>query len=249
MKKKLIVHADDFNLTRGVSRGIIKAHRTGVVTSTSIMVNGAGLAEAVALLRSCPKLDVGLHVTLSWGRPISPIESVPSLVDQRGNFWLRHDTREAKPAELLSEVEAQFQALVRSGIHPSHLDSHHYLQDDPLVLEAMMTVAAREGLAMRSTGESMRRTLAERGIRCPVAFIGGFYDRGNVSLDNFLELLSNLPEGISEINCHPGEVDQDLPRVSSYVEMRARELEVLVNPEIRPGLEWLELELAGYGDL
>src|SRR5436190_3388019 len=60
----LIVNADDFGMTPGVNRGIISAHESGIVTSTSLMVRGAAAAEAVELAREHPQLSVGLHVDL-----------------------------------------------------------------------------------------------------------------------------------------------------------------------------------------
>ena len=43
---QLIVTADDFNLSEGVSRGILDAHQHGIVTETSVMVNFGDLQHA-----------------------------------------------------------------------------------------------------------------------------------------------------------------------------------------------------------
>ena len=57
----LIVNADDFGLSRCVNEGIIEAHRNGIVTSTSLMVNRPGAEHASELVRDCPDLGLGLH--------------------------------------------------------------------------------------------------------------------------------------------------------------------------------------------
>ncbi|HZY59641.1 MAG TPA: ChbG/HpnK family deacetylase, partial [Candidatus Binataceae bacterium] len=66
--KQLVVNADDLGMTRGVNRGIIEAHRSGLVTSTSLIANGAAFEDAVARIRPCPDLSVGLHVNLTAGK-------------------------------------------------------------------------------------------------------------------------------------------------------------------------------------
>ena len=87
MTRMLIVNADDFNRSPGVSRGIVEAHEKGIVTSTTVMVNLPGLRASLDLLRGYPRLGVGLHVNLTFGSPVVPAEQVPSLVDAEGRFW------------------------------------------------------------------------------------------------------------------------------------------------------------------
>src|SRR5512136_795948 len=84
--KELIVNADDFGLSSGANRGIIKAWREGILTSASRMVGGKGVAEAVDLARGNPALQVGLHLTLVQGRAVSEHQGLPSITDQQGNF-------------------------------------------------------------------------------------------------------------------------------------------------------------------
>src|SRR3989442_6607250 len=60
--KHLIVNGDDFGASRGVNRGILEAHVRGILTSTSLIVNGAWSEEAAALSCDAPELSVGLHV-------------------------------------------------------------------------------------------------------------------------------------------------------------------------------------------
>src|SRR5256712_3264171 len=86
--KQLIVNADDFGLTEQVSRGILDAHREGIVTSTTLMANGGAFDAAVTLARRSPPLSVGVHLHLTQGAPLSPPSKIPTLVDGRGRFPL-----------------------------------------------------------------------------------------------------------------------------------------------------------------
>ena len=63
--KRLIVNADDFNLSPGVSRGILEAHARGIVTSTTMMINLPPDAATLACLRDSD-LGVGLHLNLTF---------------------------------------------------------------------------------------------------------------------------------------------------------------------------------------
>jgi predicted glycoside hydrolase/deacetylase ChbG (UPF0249 family) len=85
--KQLIVNADDFSVSAEANRGILHAHHHGIVSSTTVMVNfpdaAPGLQQALA---TAPDLGIGLHLNLTAGRPVSPPESIPSLVPADGAF-------------------------------------------------------------------------------------------------------------------------------------------------------------------
>ena len=82
----LVVNADDFGQSPGTSRGIVRAHREGVVTSTSVLGNCEDLAGVAALLAEAPELGVGVHLTLVGGRPVAPAVSLPTLTNADGGF-------------------------------------------------------------------------------------------------------------------------------------------------------------------
>src|ERR1700721_4706046 len=84
--RNLIVNADDLAWTEGVNRGIAEAHRNGIVTSTSLLANGASFPSAVELAKLTPSLGVGVHLNLSDGKPVSPPETVKSIVNAHGEF-------------------------------------------------------------------------------------------------------------------------------------------------------------------
>src|SRR5471032_1903909 len=85
-KRRLIVNADDFGLSRSVNEAVISAHREGILTTASLMVNEPGFDEAVKLAGENPRLGVGLHLTLLLGHAALPPEKIPGLVNARGKF-------------------------------------------------------------------------------------------------------------------------------------------------------------------
>src|SRR4051812_1864993 len=82
----LIVNADDLGLSEAVNQGIAEAHTNGIVTSASIMANGAAFDHAVRLCQSIPSLDVGIHLTLVEEQPLLSRETIPTLVSDRERF-------------------------------------------------------------------------------------------------------------------------------------------------------------------
>jgi len=118
----LIVTGDDFGFTSGVNRAIVQAHRDGILTSTSLMVDRPACEEAVTLGRACATLSVGLHLELD------------------------PDDAERVPAELERQL-ARFLELV--GAAPTHLDSHHDVHYDPRVLPQLLAWARRAGVPVR----------------------------------------------------------------------------------------------------
>jgi len=117
----LIVTADDFGLSHGVNRGIVEAHREGILTSTSLMVHRPAAEQAAALARESPALSVGLHLELD-----------PAAADV--------------PTELDRQL-GRFTDLV--GAPPTHVDSHHDVHKNPRVLPHVQAWAERIGVPVR----------------------------------------------------------------------------------------------------
>jgi chitin disaccharide deacetylase len=146
-RKQLVVNADDLGMTPGVNRAIVEAHRNGIVTSVSLLANGAAFEDAVAALRQCPRLSVGLHVNLTEGKPAGP--AAKPLVDHSGCFHspgalaIRLSVGAITMSDLEAEISAQAQRATRAGITLSHFDSHHNIHLHPRAASALASVAER----------------------------------------------------------------------------------------------------------
>jgi hopanoid biosynthesis associated protein HpnK len=168
--KNLIVNADDLGWTEGVNRGIAEAHRNGIVTSTSLLANGAAFASGVELARSTPGLGVGVHLNLSDGEPVAPPELVATLLNDKGEFaggpealLLRMAKRDVAVREAEQEWEAQIEKVKEAGIQPTHLDGHKHVHMLPGLFEAALRLAKRFGIgAIRVAHEasSLRAALS-----------------------------------------------------------------------------------------
>jgi len=245
--KRLIVNADDFGLTRGVSDGILSAHRHGLVTSTTVLVNRAIPGDQLGRLRDSG-MGVGLHVNLTLGEPLTRGRS---LVDAAGRFVRdgQHAAARAKASEVSAEIAAQlerFERLFRRP--PSHLDSHHHIGQLPPVRDAFVQVAIEARLPVRSQDERARIGARSAGLRTPDHFFGESGPEAYWSLDRALAMLRRLPDGCSEFMAHPGYCDAELS-YSRYGRQRETELAGLGSPAARAAATALGIRLCDFRDL
>lgn len=250
LTKRLIVNADDLGRTHGINTGIFEAHRLGIVTSATAMVNYESIHEAASLSRENPKLGIGLHVALTGGRSTLPPATVPSLLDSRGLQPAKPEgLGAAVPAQIEAEVEAQFARFVEVfGRKPTHLDSHHHSHRRPDVFEAVTSLARREGLPVRNAGGEMGAALRRLGVRTNDAFDETFFDQG-VSVERLVAIIESLPGGSTELMCHPAHEDAELAASSSYARVRVVELRALCDPAVRTAIERTQVRLITFAEL
>jgi predicted glycoside hydrolase/deacetylase ChbG (UPF0249 family) len=249
---RLIVNADDFGYTPGVTRGIVRAHREGIVTATTLMANAPDTEGAARAARATKTLDVGVHLVFTYGRPLAATAAVPSLVTEGGAFpHVTELLRIAQPKadEVLVEARAQYRR-VRDllGREPSHLDTHHWVHDLPAIEDAVLALAKETGAAARTHDGRQRARFRDADVRTPDRFVREYQHAGKIGLEWLQALLEILAEdaGTVELMCHPGEPDAALLEGSSYGAERGVELETLTDPTVRATVERLRIELVDY---
>ncbi|HNV86212.1 MAG TPA: ChbG/HpnK family deacetylase [Candidatus Omnitrophota bacterium] len=252
-KIQLIVNADDFNLTPGVSEGILEAHDRGMVTSTTALVNVPFRSEAIREARKRKRLGVGLHLNVTLGKPLLPPEEVPSLTDGKGAFGKRKDFSGVSRVELLLEFERQIERFSEIfGQAPSHLDTHHQIHDDPAVFEVMRFLAFRHRLPVRLSrcfGKAEKERFGAQKI--PFAdFLVPDLDPARAWTERPLErALGKMTGGIYELMCHPARCDARLKRISSFNLPRESELRALCSREVLKRIEKRNIQLMSYKSL
>lgn len=162
--RDLILNADDFGLTLGVNEGIIRAHRDGILTSTTLMANAPAFDDAVRRARENAGLGVGVHLVLVGGPPIAPQQAIESLIDERGqlpqslpNFVARVTSGRIRREHIERELRAQIDKIRAAGIEPTHLDSHKHTHAHPRVMDCVAQVAQSCGIGrIRKPFEHLR---------------------------------------------------------------------------------------------
>jgi predicted glycoside hydrolase/deacetylase ChbG (UPF0249 family) len=248
--KRLIVNADDLGRTPGVNAGVFQAHRRGLVTSATLMVNCRAAAVVPTLSAANPRLGIGLHLQMTGGSPRLPAERVPTLVGSNGLLPQSPDPlREADPAEVLAEARAQltrFRELM--GREPTHFDCHRHAHRVPAVFAAVVALARETGRPVRVADPSMIELLRREGIRTSDHFEDGFFG-DTATLEVLLRILGALRAGTTELMCHPAIVDEELQTSSSYAAPRARELEALTSEAARAAVRAADVDLTSYAAL
>jgi chitin disaccharide deacetylase len=269
-RKQLVVNADDFGFTPDVNQGIVDAHHLGILTATTLMANGAAFEDAVRLARETPTLDIGCHLVLVGGESLLTGKPYPPTV---GRLLAALARGEIRPYE---ELAAQVRHTVNAGVHPTHLDTHKHTHLAPSVLEAVARLGEEFDIrwvrrpfdfplnALRGTVPRLKRltsdalglmrrrfhgVLEKRGCRTTDHF-AGFQITGRFRTAELVQLLGWIPEGSTELMCHPGHCGEALRGAHTRLkESRAQELEALVAPETREALERNGIELARYEEL
>lgn len=266
-KKRLIVNADDFGLTGGVNRAIVECHQRGVVTSTTLMVNGQAAADAATLATANRQLGVGLHLNLTTGPPTLPPEKVSSLVGPDGNLpglkkmLVRLTLGQARTSELEAEVLAQIERCRELGIEPTHADSHHHLHAHPRLRGILTWACRRTGIkkargyrmAARSPKAAVIRLAAlipvgGEALQTPDRF-SGIEAMGGKDMAAALAAELASTRGVLEFMCHPGHADAELFSASSYNDLRQVELKTLVSGEFLAAIQAAGAETISFREL
>ena len=231
-QRLLIVNADDLGLSLEVNAGIFAAHERGIVTSASLMVRHASAAWGAAQdARQHPALSLGLHVDLGeWAYQAGQWVSVYDVADLNDSVSVRR--------AIYQQLDV-FRHLV--GQEPMHLDSHQHVHREQPMRRIMLELAFELNVPLRHFSPHIR-------------YCGAFYGQTatgtplheSISLSALLGLLADLPEGISELACHPG---MGSPLNTMYRAERCLELDVLCRSEVREALAAEDIRLMSFTDL
>jgi hopanoid biosynthesis associated protein HpnK len=269
---RLIVNADDFGLSPSVNEAVVRAHRDGVLTTASLMVNEPGFAEAVRLARENPRLGVGLHLTLLMGHSALPPARIPGLVNERGEFsnspvgaGMNYFFRRSLRDQLRDELAAQFEKFHATGLTLDHVNGHLHLHLHPVVFELLMEHASAWGIRhLRLTRDCLARSRRMARGRW-------FYRVSHAAIYDLLSRRAREPlrqRGIRHADVTFGllqdsQVDEDyilkllpeLPPGDSELyshpslDKFKHEYAALISPRVKEEVRRLNLELIRYQDL
>jgi predicted glycoside hydrolase/deacetylase ChbG (UPF0249 family) len=274
-ERLLIVNADDYGLTRGVSRAIIDAHTAGVVTSTSVIALGPAFDATRPWLDDAPGLGTGAHLAVvGEDPPLLSAREIPTLVDERGRlplswrqFLPRAAARRIDPEDLHREFGAQLQRLVDAGLTLDHLDTHQNVHLWPMVRRVVMELGALHGIgAVRITRSRDRtpvgstvRTLARR-LEQVCRHAGWAYPEASTGLDEaghldepaMLQALFRLAATgapTAELATHPGAADDPDRGRYEWGYQWPDELAALRSPAVRRAIDEQGFRLGSFADL
>lgn len=271
----LIVNADDFGDTEEVTRGIVEAYRNGIVTSTSLMANMPGFEYAVASIQENPLLDIGAHLNVHRGSPLTKC----SYIADNGHFLknplrllFRYCVNPKKVREeIFTEFNAQIQKIVNANIKISHLDTEKHMHTFPFIYKITLQIAEKYDIhAVRFPYERMTFAALHNPSQCVKTFIMNVFAPFNIHLlkksgknspdslygiflskkftvANLQKLFIKLPPGIHELSCHPG---YEPEVIKNYIDRyRTQELETLTDTRIQDSIKKQGIVLSTFLDI
>lgn len=226
----LLVNADDLGLCRGVNEAILEAVRCGTVNSVSAFaLPGFDFDPSSFSKLMTP---VGIHFSLNLGSPASSPEMIPSLLD--GDSFRTSGHEESKLSEIRKELLAQYEFFIaRTGLAPSRINFHKHLNETvPAIQEAALEIAESFSLPMRSKSPDARRLIRSRGIKTNDHFLGDVSETPFWTLEKLGKELASLPEGETELMCHPGRNTGKIPGLW-YLEQRDTEADTFASEQAK----------------
>jgi predicted glycoside hydrolase/deacetylase ChbG (UPF0249 family) len=275
VSRLLIVNADDYGLTEGISRGILHAHRQGVVTSTSAIAIGPAYPKVASWLADEDNLGVGVHLAaVGEDPPLLSAREIPTLVGKRGRLCETYSAFVGRallgridPEELRLEFTAQLESVQELGIPITHLDAHQHLQLWPSVCTVVLNLATAFdipavrvprfrspnpiGLGVTLLGWRLARAAQRAGLRFPLDAVG-IECAGHLDEERLPQVLARLAarhQPAVELTVHPGEGDDVDRRRYEWGYRWEDELAALVGPVAHRAVLHAGFTLATYADL
>ena len=282
--KAAIINADDFGLSSSVNSGIIQAHQEGVLTSASLLANAPGFAHALGLAKEHPSLGIGVHLNAVRGGPLCPAQSLPTLSHNGHflsprQLGMRLWRGRVDESDIHREFEAQIRRVIDAGIKPTHLDTEKHMHMlFPSMLKVALDLAEQHAIGwirwgcegfspirawassqswkalllagVRRRAEPMVRA---SGVRHADHFAGLLYS-GRMDAEAYIQVFEHLKEGVTEIVCHPGYVDDEMSSSPAFEtcyinRYRESELRALVDPRLPQLCRQLGIRLVHFGQL
>lgn len=254
----LILNIDDYGLCYTANDAAIGLLKKGAASSCTVMAPAPWGLHGLFLLKENPEIGCGVHLTAisehiryRW-RPLSSPEKVPSLVDEDGYFFLetrqQQFIRQAGVHELEHEFRLQIEFALKHGVSITHLDSHcntHDSRDD--IFEMTVRLAREYGLVLRVHNEKYMQRLKKDGLPAlDYPDLDSFRLPLEGKFQNYLRLLKELPEGLSEWAIHPAYESAELRAITPEWPVRASDYAFFNSDEFRLAMQTEGIILASY---
>ncbi len=263
---KLLFQSDDYGITEGVTCGILKGIREGLIRNTGLFVNMPSSEFAAQQIGQYPECCLGIDINLVAGKPVSPADQIPSLVKSDGFFYTSGEIRakselaasdtlvdqmENDPyplEEVLIEVENQVGRFVElMGKKPEYIHPHSLMT--PNTNRAIAAIAAKHEIPYSISVYKQFGFHWVTNDWNPKPFPV----EKQIQTDVEANVLNVIPEVLdheySAIICHAGFVDEDIFRCSTYTIIRTKDLVMACSPRVREFIESNNIEIITYNDL
>lgn len=254
---RLVINADDFGLTKGVSQGILDGMKHGVISDTSAITNTCDFEESAKLAMKQGVTSMGIHLLLTMGKPLLPIQDVQSLVKADGYFCKHVElvNMQFDIEEVRKELEAQITCFLKTGLALNHIDTHHgFMNISKEMAMLFEQLAKKYQVPLRNEGA--RISIDKRVIEPDSSVYKTemlYFNHGTPHhiLDHILAFLHDAQQQYDsvEIGCHPGYSDEGLRQISVLNHDREIELEIFKDAHLKAYIQEHNIALHSYTTL
>lgn len=274
------MNADDFGRHELINRAVERAFNSGCLKSATLMAGGIAFDDAVKLAKKIPNLGVGIHFTLANGNPILPPNEIPSLVTSEGifhsdyiKFLKRYLSGKISLSEVRSELAAQLEKILNTGLTLTHFDSHQHLHHIPGIIEIVLELTTAKNIsAMRVANtklfdgelDSLGKFIGRLGLSSLAKFAAHLAHKKNFATpehfagivagesvnENFmLKLIENFREGTTEVMLHPGTDNKILQDFCQWEHDFEEELAAVTSPKVLNALAEKNISAINFTEL
>jgi len=246
---QLIINAEDFGMSESINKGIIEGLKQGFISSASLFMNAKYTEQAVQSIKENNFNNVGIHLNLTYLKPLSQKEKVKSLVESSGSFrYMCSMPFYARYKDVKIELETQIKKFYSYGLKPSHLDFHHYFYSSSEVYDAYLELAKKYNLPARSMSQQTSLLAQGEGIKTTDIFIDAFHGGYQSTVETLQKIALAIKDkqGTAELMSTAGYLDSFTATQTSYY-AREQELKAL-KTAFETGV-WKDVELIDFSKL
>lgn len=250
MYSYLIINADDYGYSRAINFGIMDSYKHGVLSSTTMMANMPGFEHGVSLAKENPDLGIGVHLTLTAGKPIT--QNASTLINADGSFkkltYYEKEEFTLNQTELYNEWKAQIEKIIEAGITPTHLDSHHHINRLGKISEVFFDLAREYELPVRNNTATPNDIITTS--RFSMSLDSMALDKDiwkSMGMNNLINDCHSYK--YTEVMCHPGYIDYTLLKNSSFTNNRTRVVDLLISDNLKEKFEENNIKLITFNEL
>lgn len=269
-RRRVVLHADDYGMHADATQGILRGFTHGLLTSTSALANAPDCSAALDAWKlmihgrkihsidarqrlgdAGQPFEMGIHLNLTQGRPLTGSRYPEELLDRQGRFpgifklYHRLAGQERRyRAAIAAELESQIQFLLDHGLPPTHLNGHQYVELLPTVSAVIPRLLIRYSIPVVRVAREpgLFRTTLLRRFQVTNWFLGrvkrSFATRFLIDMQRFSVPHPHAFFGTS----HAGQIDLGLIRQFLSAAGPAEVTEIGLHPGMAPGLLPLAME-------
>lgn len=253
---RLIINADDYGMTENISKGILQGMKEGIITDTSALTNSVHFNKSAELAQEAEITEMGVHLNLTFGKPVLDADQVRSIVDDDGNFYRKPGLIPSSynALEVKLELTAQIEKFLATGLTLNHLDTHHgFSIKDAQMLSIVMELAKELNVPMRRDDQlssELQGSIPRSGVKGTDMLCGDMSAPfvSEAWLKSVLEKYRDTNYTV-EVAGHPGYSDEELRSISSLCDEREQDLALFMNKDIQQYIRQQGIELICYSQL